>query len=303
MDIGEVLTVSVRKFWKFKSLWLLGGLTAIVSAVYLPVSQLTSLPYAQTLFPNLLGGLEDWVFELLSLALVIVVSLVNIPFFMAGMLGVTVGVARAEKETADGFSFMELLRGGLPFFWRALGVRLVFVMGLLVFVAPVMVLIFLAGIFTMGIGLLCLFPLFLLLIPISYIVYSLMELAETAVVVDDLSVSESLSKAWALFKANFWMVLLMALLIYLGVGLLGIFIAIPFMLPIYLPLFSVFIESQFAERDILLVSTTLLCLAVPFYALAQGMLLALQKTAWTQTYLALTRQSAEPAPVEVFDVG
>jgi hypothetical protein len=33
MDIGEVLTVTVRKFWKFKAIWLLGGLAAIVSAV------------------------------------------------------------------------------------------------------------------------------------------------------------------------------------------------------------------------------------------------------------------------------
>lgn len=303
MDIGEVLTISVRKFWKFKVFWLLGGLAVIISAAYLPVSQLTSLPYAQTLFPDLLGGTEEWLFQLLSLVLAIAVSLVSIPFFMAGILGITVGVARAEQGAADGFSFMELLRGSLPFFWRALGVRLVFMLGVMVFVAPVMVLVFLTSVFTMGIGLLCLFPLFLLLIPVSCAVYSLMELAETAVVVDDLSVFAAISKAWGLFKANFWMVLLMALLVYLGVGLLGMFFILPFTLPLYLPFFSVFMESQFAARNILLFSMACMCIATPFYALAQGIMLALQKTAWAQTYLALSRKPAEQAPVEVFDVG
>lgn len=303
MDIGEVLTVSVRKFWKFKVFWLLGGLAVIISSAYLPVSQLTSLPYAQTLFPDLLGGTEEWVFEVLSFALLIAVSLVSIPFFMAGVLGITVGVARAEKETTDGFSFMELLRGSLPFFWRALGVRVVFILGVMIFVAPVMVLVFLTSVFTMGVGLLCLFPLFLLLIPVSYAVYSLMELAETAVVVDDLSVFAAISKTWGLFKANFWMVLLMALLVYLGVGLLGMFFILPFILPLYLPFFSVFMESPFAARNILLFSMACMCIATPFYALAQGVMLALQKTAWAQTYLALSRKPAEQALVEVFDVG
>lgn len=307
MDIGEVLTVSVRKFWNFKVFWLLGGLAAIVSAVYLPVSQLTSLPYAQTLFPDLLGGTEEWVFELgfelLSFALLIALSLVNLLLFMVGMLGVTVGVIRAEKETADGFSFMELLQGGLPFFWRALGVRLVFTLGLMVLGSPLVVLTFLLSIFTMGIGLLCMFPLLLLFIPVSYVAYSLMELAETAVVADDLSVFAAISKAWGLFKANFWMVLLMALLVYLGVGLLSIFFILPFILPMYLPFFSMFMESQFAARNLLLLSLACMCLAAPFYALVQGVMLALQKTAWAQTYLALSRKPAEPAPGEIFDVG
>ncbi len=308
MDIGEVLTVSVRKFWKFKVFWLFGGLAVIVSAVYLPVSQLTSLPYAQTLFPDLGGGTEEWVFELgfelLSLALLIAVSLVSIPLFMVGMLGITVGVVRAEKETTEGFSFMELLQGILPFFWRALGVRLVFTLGMMMFVViPVTALIFLVGIATMGIGMLCLSPLWLLLIPVIYAVYSLMELAETAVVADDLSVFAAISKTWALFKANVWIVLLMALLVYLGIGLLGIFFIFPFILPTYLPFFSVFMESQFAARNILLLSMACMCIATPFYALAQGVMLALQKTVWAQTYLALSRKPAEQASVEVFDVG
>lgn len=307
MDIGEVLTVTVRKFWKFKVFWLLGGLAAVVSAVYLPVSQLTSLPYAQTLFPDLFGGTEEWVFELgfefLSLALLIAVSLVSIPLFMVGVLGVTVGVVRAEQGGADGFSFMELLRDGLPFFWRALGVRLVFLVGVMIFVAPIMVLVFLVSAFTMGIGMLCLSPLTLLLIPVSYVAYSLMELAETAVVADDLSVFAAISKAWGLFRADVWILLLMALLVYLGVGLLSIFFILPFILPMYLPFFSFFMESQLAARNILLVSMACMCIATPFYALAQGVMLALQKTAWVQTYLALSRKPAEQAPVEVFDVG
>ena len=242
-------------------------------------------------------------FRSLSFALLIAVSLVSIPFFMAGILGITVGVVRAEKETTEGFSFMELLQGMLPFFWRALGVRVVFILGMMILGIPLIALTFLLGIFTMGIGLLCLFPLFLLFIPVSYIAYSLMELAETAVVADDLSVFAAISKTWALFKANVWIVLLMSLLVYLVIGLLGIVFILPFILPLYLPFFSVFMESQFAARNILLLSMACMCITTPFYALAQGIMLALQKTAWAQTYLALSHKPAEQALVEFFDVG
>lgn len=301
MNISEVLTVSVRKFWKFKVFWLLGGLAVIVMAFYLLISQLISLPYGQSLFADFLGlTTEKWMFSLLDLTLYFAFSLVSFPLFIAGMLGITTGVLRAEHEPAEELHFMKLLRAGLPFFWRALGVRLIFVLVPLILIVPLVILVLILAIFTFGLGLLCLLPLLLLFIPVSYTVYGLMELSETAVAAEDLPVFAAISRSWALFKAHVWKVLLMALLIYLGIGLLTIFV-LPFTLPSYLPLFLDLIP--FSERDIFLLSIALSCVALPFYTLAQGIILALQKTAWVETYLALSRASAWSPALEVFDVG
>lgn len=303
MNISEVLTVSVRKFWKFKVFWLLGGLAVIVMAFYLLVSQLISLPYGQSLFADFLGVTEEWMFSLLNLTLYFAFSLASFPLLITGMLGIITGVLRAEHEPAEELHFMKLLRAGLPFFWRALGVRLIFVLVPLILIVPLVILVSILAIFTFGLGLLCLLPLLLLFIPVSYTVYGLMELSETAVVAEDLPVFAAISRSWALFKANVWKVLLMALLIYLGIGLLGTIFVLPFTLPGYLPLFSDLMPSQLSERDFFLLSIALSCVALPFYTLAQGIILALQKTAWVETYLAMSRAPAQLPALEVFDVG
>lgn len=302
MEISAVLSVAFRRFWQEKVFWLLGALAAAMTALTLPVSQLATAEDLQTLFPAQLSGVEPWLLSLLSLAVLLGISLASIPLYQVGVLGVTVGVWQREQGNEAPLAFGELLRAGLPFFWRALGVRLLFALALVVIFVPLVLVVGIAGVLTFGLALLCLLPLLALLIPLSYGVYALIELAETAIVVENLPLSAAIGKAWELFKAHFWKITLMALIIYLGVGLLGSIVVLPLTLPAYLPMLAEF-NMQVDPGSILGISIGLLCVLSPLYALVQGAMIALQKVMWVQTYLAVTRPAAPAEIVEVLDVG
>lgn len=302
MEISAILSTAFRRFWQEKVFWLLGALAAAMPALTLPVSQLANAEDLQTLFPAQFSGVETWLLSLLSIIVLLGLSLISIPLYLVGILGVTVGVWQREQGNESPLSFGELLRAGLPFFWRALGARIIFALGLMVIFIPLLVMIGIASILTFGLALLCLLPLVFLSIPLSYGIYALIELAETAIVVENLPISAAISKAWALFKAHFWKIVLMALIIYLGIGLLGSIVVLPLILPAYLPMLGEF--NMQANPGVLLgISLGLLCVLSPLYALVQGAMITLQKVTWVQTYLALTRPAAPAEMVEVLDVG
>lgn len=302
MEISAVLSISLRRFWQEKVFWLLGALAAATTALTLPISQITTAEDLSTLFPAQFSGIETWLLSLLGLVVLLGLSLVSIPLYLTGVLGVTVGVWQREQGNQAPLSFGELLRAGLPFFWRALGVRLLFALALLVILVPLVLMVGIASVLTFGLALLCLLPVLALFIPLSYGVYALIELAETAIVVENLPISAALGKAWELFKAHFWKIVLMALIIYLGVGLVGSILVLPLTLPAYLPMLAEF-NIHINSVSMLGISIGLLCLLSPLYALVQGAMLALQKVLWVQTYLALTRPAAPVEIVEVLDVG
>ncbi|PWH12111.1 MAG: hypothetical protein DDG60_15025 [Anaerolineae bacterium] len=297
MQISDVLTISLRQFWKHKPLWLLGAMAALSAGLVLSFTLLIEIPSLQATIAEIVGN-DTWLSEALSDLLPLIISLGSIPLYVLGAIGVTLGVLSTDKEPTTLVSLVDILRRSFPFFWRVLGVRLMFVFGLLAIFLPVLCLISIASIATFGLGLLCLFPLIIILIPVSYVVYSLMELTETAVVVENLSISEAFSKTWGLFRANFWTAMAMSLLIYLGVGLVAGVFALPFLLPSYLT------ELLRLPDSAITILFALSCLAVPFHVLIQGSMLTLQKMLWIQTYLALARPAIPlTETVEVFDVG
>ncbi|MCX7753774.1 MAG: hypothetical protein N2117_00830 [Anaerolineales bacterium] len=304
MEISAVLSISLRRFWEEKVFWLLGTLAAVTSALSLPINQIFSPENLPILLPELASNLDELITSLLSLVVLLGINLLSIPLYLFGVLGIVAGVWKREQGVTARFSFGELLQTGLPFFWRVLGVRLTFVVGLIAVLIPTILVISMASIFTFGIVLLCLFPLIILFVPASYILYGLMELAETAVVIENLSIFEAITTAWRLFKANFWKMLVIALVIYLGAGIIAAVLVVPFNLPAYLPMFSDLLNNEIDKRSILLVSIAALCLLSPLYAFFQGALVALQRIIWAQTYLAINRPANPSAAlVEIYDVG
>jgi len=301
MDIGEVLTVSFQKTWKYKLFWLFGALPFVLNAFYMPVSQFVS-PFNEVLLPGFFEPFLSWQVELVGNLLSLGVLFLSIPLFFFGMLALTTGVVRAENREAR-LLLGELMQDVLRFFWRALGVRAIFFFGTMAILFPILFMGFFVSAFTMGLGALCMFPLFFLFIPVSYTIYALMEMAEAAVVADDLSVMDAISKTWMLVKTNFLQLFLLAVIVYMGISLVAFIVLPPLLLPVYFPFFSVFIENVISARDAILISMACLCISMPLYVLFQGVMLALQKTAWTQAYLALTRKPVQQAPVEVFNVG
>jgi hypothetical protein len=204
------------------------------------------------------------------------------------------GALKAERG-AEKLSLNELLREGTLFFWRFLGLVLLFALAITVVNLGLAGIQILASILTLGLANLCLWPLSFLIYPLLYAVMTVMEVAEAAMVVDGLSVINALRRTWRIILANKMSVFIVALLVYIVPGMVSSFIFIPFFLPIsFLP---ILISEDILPRSFLWVFGLGYLVILPVMAFVQGIVLVLTKTGWTLTYLRL---SAAPSNMPSF---
>ena len=117
----------------------------------------------------------------------------------------------------------------------------------------------------------------------------MIEQANIALIVDDLTITDSLQRGWDVFRQNLGPILIMGLILTVGVGLLGGFvIALPLSiigLPVMAALFS---DSQTAVTAGLVIGGICLVIFIPILIVLSGVLQTYIRTAWTLTYLRLT---------------
>jgi hypothetical protein len=124
-----------------------------------------------------------------------------------------------------------------------------------------------------------------------------------AVLVDNLGVSGALERAWDLVKRNIGVVALMSIIIYLGSFIASMILSVPLMIPMF-GFMTEIMQSMSSEPDFqafesMFRNMTWWMLAFsPFYAIFQGILLTFMQSAWTLTYLRLTKPQ-DNAPVIV----
>ena len=87
---------------------------------------------------------------------------------------------------------------------------------------------------TLGLAALCLIPLLCILIPLSIIISGYLSLVQNGIVLGKQGVFEALGKGWAMLRAHFWPITLMALILFVIGALAGLLILSPFMLLIAL---------------------------------------------------------------------
>jgi hypothetical protein len=221
--------------------------------------------------------------------------------FIAGFLGfmlaiyplsviingaLTIGVLRAERG-AEKLSFMELIRESFPFFWRLLGLMLLFAVGIMLVMFAFSALQMIFSVVTLGIGSICLAPLSLLTYPLFFVWYVCMEQSMAAIVVDNMNVLDAAKQGWQVFRENMGAVVVIGLILYLGVSLIAGIAMIPMMVPFFALPFAIGVEEF--NRAILLVAGVCAAIYLPVFAIFQGAMMALMKSGWILTYLRLTR--------------
>jgi hypothetical protein len=174
-----------------------------------------------------------------------------------------------------------LIRGVLPYFWRILGIVLLVWVGMFLAVLLLIAFVFSVSVLTLGIGLLCAFPLLILLIVGVILVYALMEQAVSAVLVDNLGMSSALRRAWELIRKNPGVMSFMSLISYLVAIVAIMIISLVMMLPAFWSM------SERLSGTITLWTLVFLF----FYAVFQGILLTFLQSVWTLIYLRLTRST------------
>jgi hypothetical protein len=311
MEYGEVLSRSWKTVWKHKVLWIFGILAGCVggngggssgggSNTGYEVSG-GDLPPAMQHYVNEFGQkiaqTPWWVFVLIGLGILALFALC-IYLGFTGRIALIRG-SRMADEGAERLGFSELFSASTHYFWRVFGLNLL--VGLAIGLALLIVLvpiIFLA-IGTLGAALLCLLPIVCVIFILAWVVAVVLQLANVALVSDDLGILDGLLRGWETARANVGPVVVMTLILGIGGWLASLLIALPVIL-VALPAGLGIVFGELAgSRGVLATGlvTAGVCLAVylPVLILAQGILLAYIQAAWTLTYRRLRAQNPAAA--------
>jgi hypothetical protein len=304
MDFGEVLRRAFQIIWRHKVLWIFGILAGCADASGGPSSNLQATfdagappPQLERFFADLPPGVIPLLIGGFVLA---VLLLVVLAIFLGtiGRVGLIRGTLLAEEGT-ERLAFGELFRGSLPYFWRVFGLSLVVGLAVVVLVLLLFIPFAFLAIVTLGIGLLCLIPLICVLVPLGWFLWVIVEQASIAIVVEDRNIVTGWQRGWEVVRHNLGPIILMALILFLGVGLLGGFlIGWPIAL-LLAPLFAFLIFG--GERAIGIgLPVIVLCFVayLPVFLVLNGILRGYTGSAWTLTFLRLTRRPVVPETVE-----
>lgn len=292
-DVGEVLSQAWQITWKHRVLWIIGILFGFF------MSTMFLLMFFPFLLPLLIQNSRMDLMPVFIVGFIIAFLLFFLalyPISVFAQTSATLGILDANQDT-EHFSASELIKKSLPFFWRVLGLMLLFAVGMNLIFFITQAIMFLLTIVTLGIAAICMTPIMFLMYPAFYIAIVWMEQAMNGIIIDNMTVTDAAKQGWNLIRNNFMSIALMALVVYFGIGLVTGILIVPIMIPLFVVPFS-FMEN---EPNWTILSISMLCIAVfmPLFAFISGWSLIFTKSAWVLTYLRLTRGlAAQPVLLE-----
>jgi hypothetical protein len=293
-DIGEVLTHAWQITWRNKVLWAINVLPFLITFLFFPV-------WFYFLFTTdfnanrILRFMEDPVFVAMGVVFYLVIITISLLLQVVSRASVTLGAFRAATDDQS-LAFISLLKDGFKYFWRVLGVFALINAALIVLFLVFFACMILFSAVTMGLGALCFQPLFLLLIPLSVLVMTFLEQAESAIIADELGVMDAVRRAYELIRANLGKYVLITIVIYLGTSLLTSLVFFPVMIPMFFFMLRN-MDANMGFSSMMHMEAIFGIVIFPIMALVQGFTLTYLKSAMMVTYLRLTRLSgmAQPA--------
>ncbi len=314
MDYGEVLTKAWKIIWKHKILWIFGILASFAngsggggggsntSFSGEGSNPISNLPPEFTQFINdaqrFVENTQWWVWVLITLGIL----LLAVIFAAIGTIGKIELITGAKDADAseEKLHFADLLKGSLHSFWRVFWFN--FLAGLAVFLVILIIFVplILLGVITAGVGLLCLIPLFCLIIPFSWAISIVMEQTNIAIVINDATMIQGLKDGWLVCKKNPWQLILMSLILGIGGGIVNFIVAIPMFLAL-IPIIITLVSGSQVTIASASISLLICCAYMPILYLLTGIVTSYIQSAWTLTFLRLAGGSIEEniLPVEI----
>ena len=304
MDFGEVLGRAWKIIWKHKILWIFGIFAGCSrgggggggNSGY-RFNEPGSAPQAFTQFGNWIG--THWWVIILFVLVILVIVVLAVLLGTIGRIGLIKGTQKADAG-AEHLSFVELWDESLPYFWR------IFLLALLVAVVSIVLVLVLAAVgigfaaLTLGVGLICLLPLLCVLVIAFWFAGIIVQQAETAIVLENLSIMDGLRRGWEVVKRNIGPMLLMWLILAVIGFVVGIVIALPILVTV-VPAAIAFVVANEQSTTItnwgpLILGLVCFVAYFPFLLVLNGILMAYLQTAWTLTYMRLTTPRENPQP-------
>ena len=309
MNYSEILKKAWNIVWKHKILWLFGFLAG--SAV--GGSQGFSYQFSSRdrlmrhwgdgggkyfpMFERLSESLHDvpsYTWFLLAAGIAISVLLVSlIAFFLReyGVGGVIKGSALAEEQENGKLNFKALHHALKPFYWRLILLRLLVAIAsvLLAGLLAVPVVIFIIG--TLGVGLCCLLPFLILLIPVGWAARVLVHNASIALVDENLDPLQAIERAWELSTQNLGPLLVLHIILGLIRLVCGLVLSVPLIAAALPLIFALRASAPGISAAAGLVSALLWLLLLPLLLIAFGVLNAYDLTARALAYRELKEKT------------
>lgn len=286
-NFGEALRRAWQITWSRKSLWLFGVLPVLPALFYLPVIGYVFLSEDVTKkLPRLLSNPAFFPAVFLIAIFTWMLSLVLQVFSTSAT---TFGILRIEGGSQP--SLRELFRGGRAFFWRILGVTLLGSLGTMVLLALFSGCLALIGFATLGLGAVLGQ---LVTLPVSLLIYAVLEQAQAAIVADGLRPTQAIQHAWDLVQEYIQVFVLLALMLYFGLSVVNSIALAPVLLPLLLAVLGRFSGELASPR---IVSTALLCFVafLPVYLVVQAGARVFARAVFVGAYLRLRRSLNMPS--------
>lgn len=314
-NFGEVLTRAWQIIWKHKVLWIFGILAGCGRSGGNfrgnSGSGGSGAPGQPNIPPQLMQivrVIEQNLTTFIILGCIVLLLIWALTIFLGtvGRIGLIRGTFRAE-EGAEHLIFGQLFSESTPYFWRMFGLSLIVAIPVLIMVGAIVAMavaliipvsngnnggnVALLGLIPLLIGCFC------LLVPIMFVIGMIVRQAENAIVLEDLRVLPAISRGWEVFRSNLGPILLMAIILAVIGLVVGFIIAIP-VLVIVVPAAIAFAAGNAQNWTPMIIAGVLLCLYIPISLVVNGIVTAYTESAWTLTYMRLTKPQAS-APVVV----
>ncbi|HKY52988.1 MAG TPA: hypothetical protein VJM08_01730 [Anaerolineales bacterium] len=309
-NFGEVLTRAWQIVWKHRVLWIFGILAScgrggsnFNSSSNFQGDGGTGAPPD---LPPQIMEIFQWIEQNIAafvvgiFALACIIWIVTIFLSTIGKIGLIRGTAQIDGG-AEGLIFGQLFSESTPYFWRVFGLGLLATIPFLVFavVVAAAVLAYFIPLAATGAGNepppafgFALIPLVIgcvcLLIPLAIIIGLVVRQAENAIVLEEMSVLPSISRGWEVFRTNLGPIIIMAIILAIIGFVASFIIAIPIFV-ILVPAFIAFMAGEAQNWTPLAIASVCVCLYIPISLLLSGIAIAFTESAWTLTYMRLTK--------------
>jgi hypothetical protein len=314
MDYAKIVTRAWDVIWKHKILWVFGIISGLIGNAYgyssyfrfdvgaVDLSEWTypQMPYPEEFIRVIRWGSDNLALFVLGIVLVVLffILLTN-AFFAFGYSGTIHGNLLAAQG-AEKLSFGDIVNQIWPYFWRIFGLYLLLGVGGFGVVVMLFGILTVIGILTIGIGFICLFPLICLLVPLSWFLMIVVNIALVAIIAEDLSIKDGLVRGWRMVTGNLGPFILIWLIIVVISFIAGIVISLPqtiAMGPAYRLMFSpkyLSDPSIFFEKINEMLPWMLAW--SPFMIVLQGIITTYTQSAWVQAYLEVRENGTLEAP-------
>jgi hypothetical protein len=155
--------------------------------------------------------------------------------------------------------------------------------------------ILLIGVFTLGIGLICLLP-FICILGLAFIIANILisimlQLMIPMMVNEDVSLQDAVTKSFNLLKSNFWPLVLMSIILFIINFVVSLILAIPAFIAIFGSLSFGVLSTNFASMNfssILPIVIPLVCVFILISLFVSALMQSYVGSAWTITYRRIT---------------